>query len=269
MKKISVLMSLYDKESPCYFNMALESLHEQKYKPDEVILVLDGPINNELYAVINKWLTILPIILVPLDKNVGLAKALNNGIQYCHYDYIARMDTDDICNPDRFLMQFNYLSDHQNIDVVGTWISEINEDNKEIRSEVRYPLTHSELYDFFSKRDPLAHPTVMFRKSFFEKAGDYPIDIPLGEDTALWFSGFKNNCQFANIPYVGLKFRRTSNFYLRRANKEKTIALLKFRISKINKELGYGLSSNIYAIFYALLAISPTFVKRLLYTYLR
>ena len=267
--KYSILMSLYDKELPHFLDLSFDSIYNQTLPPDEVILVYDGPINDELVDVVEKWKIKLPIKIVCLEKNHGLAHALNIGLQQCSHYYIARMDTDDICLSDRFEKQINFLKNNINIDVVGTWISEINENNEEIRKEVRYPLTHSELYDFFSKRDPLAHPTVMFRKSFFEKAGNYPINIPLGEDTALWFSGFKNNCQFANIPYVGLKFRRTSNFYLRRANKEKTISLLKFRISKINKELGYGLPSNIYAILYALLAISPTFVKRLLYTYLR
>lgn len=262
-------MSLYNKESPYYFDLALQSIHDQIYQPKEIVLILDGPITEELNIIIHKWVKLLPIKIINLEFNVGLAQALNEGLKYCRYGYIARMDTDDICMPERFKNQAAFLEKNIDIDVVGTWISEINEDNKEIKEEVKYPLTHSELYDFFSKRDPLAHPTVMFRKSFFEKAGNYPTNIPLGEDTALWFSGFKNNCQFANIPYVGLKFRRTSNFYFRRANKEKTIALLKFRISKINKELGYGLPSNIYAILYALLAISPTFVKRLLYTYLR
>ncbi|CDG23241.1 Extracellular polysaccharide glycosyltransferase (Cell wall biogenesis) [Xenorhabdus poinarii G6] len=269
MKNVSVLVSLYDKESANYFNLSLQSLYEQEYKPKEIILVLDGPINNELNSIITKWLTLLPITLVPLKENVGLAKALNEGLKYCHCDYIARMDTDDICTPERFLVQTNFLDNNPNIDVVGTWISEINEDNIEIRNAVKYPLIHSELFKFFSKRDPLAHPTVMFRKRFFEKAGNYPIDIPLGEDTALWFSGFKNNCKFANIPHVGLKFRRTSDFYLRRANKKKTISLLEYRIFKINKELRYGLSANIYAILYAFLALSPIFIKKVMYKYLR
>lgn len=269
MINISVLISLYEKESADYFDLSLKSLYDQIYPAKEIVLVLDGPITSSLQAIIDKWSDILPLKTIPLDRNQGLAKALNTGLEYCQYNYIARMDTDDICTPNRFQSQIDFLEKNNDVDVVGTWIAEIDENNREIRSCVKFPLLHSELFSFFSKRDPLAHPTVMFRKQFFTKAGKYPTIIPMGEDTALWFYGFKNNCKFANIPSIGLKFRRTSDFYLRRANKEKTMKLLKYRVFKINKELGYGMISNIYAFLYALLALSPTFVKKIMYKYLR
>ncbi|WPA92129.1 glycosyltransferase [Providencia zhijiangensis] len=269
MENISVLMSLYEKESADYFDLAIKSLYNQVYPAKEIILVLDGPITASLQNIIDKWINILPIKVIPLKENQGLARALNAGLKHCQYDYIARMDTDDICTPNRFQAQIDFLEKNNDVDVVGTWITEIDENNQEIRPCVKFPLLHSELFSFFSKRDPLAHPTVMFRKRFFTKSGEYPTIIPMGEDTALWFYGFKNNCKFANIPSIGVKFRRTSDFYFRRANKEKTMKLLKYRVFKINKELGYGMSSNIYAFLYALLALSPTFVKKIMYRYLR
>ncbi|MEQ1965762.1 glycosyltransferase [Xenorhabdus nematophila] len=267
--KFSVIMSLYIKEKANYFHDSLQSIKEQTISASEIILVLDGPINNELNDVIIYWRNLLPIKTIKLEKNVGLAKALNAGLKHCSYDFIARMDTDDICMPERFEKQVKFLMLNPHIDVVGSWIAEINENNNIIKSCVKYPLEHQELFCFFSKRNPLAHPTVMFKRSFFEKAGDYPIGVPLDEDTALWYQGFKNGCIFSNIPFIGLHFRRTSDFYQRRSDKEKILSLLKFRFKKINKDLNYGFKANCYALLYALTSLTPHFIKKIMYKYLR
>ncbi|MQL49785.1 glycosyltransferase [Photorhabdus khanii] len=265
----SVLMSLYDKESPAYLDQCLRSLFNQKLKSNEIILIFDGKINLELEKTVSNWMDLLPIKIIRLEKNVGLASALNVGLNFCNNELVARMDTDDICEYDRFDKQVNYLRKNPNIDIVGMWVSEIDESGNIIKELVKYPLKHSDLLHFFSRRDPLAHPTVMFRKSFFKKAGNYPTTISLAEDTALWYAGFFNNCTFANIPCVGLRFRRTTNFYKRRSNFRKTIDLLRFRLTTINRNLGYGLKGDIYAILYFLISLSPNLIKKFLYTYLR
>jgi len=265
-------MSIYHKEEPAYFDKAMQSIwDEQTEKPSEIILVLDGPLNRELYRAINKWKGVLDDVLkiTRLDKNSGLAIALNTGLKKCQYEYIARMDTDDISNEKRFESQLSFLEKNPNIDIVGTYVSEIDENGEEIKPLVKFPLTHNLLYRFFSKRDPVAHPSVMFRRSFFDKSGPYPVDVLLAEDTLLWYKGFLNNCNFANIPYIGLKFRRSSNFYDRRADKKKSINLLQYRINTINKELGYNYLANIYAIAYFLISISPKYVKKIMYELFR
>lgn len=71
------------------------------------------------------------------------------------------------------------------------------------------------------------------------------------------------------FDYIGLKFRRSSDFYKRRANWKKTIGLLKFRLFHINRDLNYGIKADIYAITYFLMSISPSFVKKLLYKLFR
>ncbi|QIM62300.1 glycosyl transferase [Pasteurellaceae bacterium Orientalotternb1] len=269
---LSVVISIYEKEKSYYFHNAMNSIwNEQKIKPDEIILIEDGKLTCELYDEISIWKKIIKnkLKIISLDCNVGLANALNIAISSCCGKYIARMDTDDIALFDRFEKQINFLENNLDVDVVGTWMSEIDENNNLINSLVEYPLTHSELFDFFAKRDPLAHPTVMFRNTFFEKAGLYSNKVHLAEDTLLWYSGFINNCRFANIPYVGLKFRRASAFYLRRANWKKSWGLLKFRLLHINRKLGYGFKADLYAIAYFIMSISPSFVKKWLYSTFR
>lgn len=268
----SVLLSVYALESEYYLDQALNSIwDEQSFKPREIVLVKDGPIPSRLNEVIDRHQSKLGGVLktITLKENKGLAYALNEGIKHCTSDFIARMDTDDISDKDRFLKQITFLIDNPDIDVVGCAISEIDENNIVIKDRVQYPLTHTELYQFFSKRDPLAHPTAVFRRTFFDKVGKYREDVPLAEDTILWYDGFKSDCKFANIPDIGLLFRRTNAFYKRRANWRKSINLLKFRLLYINRDLGYSMMADIYAIAYFSMSIIPSFMKKFLYRFLR
>jgi|SaaInl8_200m_RNA_FD_contig_101_268924_length_1941_multi_4_in_0_out_0_2 glycosyltransferase involved in cell wall biosynthesis len=270
--KFSVLMSIYHKEKEDYFNKTMQSIWDkQTIKPNEIILVQDGELTHELYKSINQWKEKLGNIfkVIPLEKNVGLASALNQGLKHCNYEYIARMDTDDISTPKRFEKQLEFLKKNQDIDVVGTYINEIDENENIVKDIVKFPLSHNELYNFFSKRDPLAHPTTMFRKSYFKKAGIYRTDLHLAEDTLLWYYGFLNNCRFANIDYIGLNFRRTADFYKRRGDVKKSIGLLKYRLFNINRKLNYGRKEDLFAIAYFIISISPSFIKKIIYQILR
>lgn len=272
MIRLSVIISIYEKENVHYFHNAMNSIcNNQSVTPDEIILIEDGKLTKEIYDEIDLWKKKMPnrLKVLPLDTNIGLAKALNVALSHSSGQYIARMDTDDIALFDRFQRQIDFLEDNPEIDVVGTWIAEIDEYDNTIKKEVRYPLNHNELRNFFSKRDPLAHPTAMFRYTFFEKVGKYSNQVHLAEDTLLWYSGFINGCKFANIPYVGLKFRRNSAFYSRRANWKKSWGLLKFRLLHINRKLGYGLIADLYAIAYFVMSISPSFIKKFLYNTFR
>lgn len=268
----SVLMSIYYKENPEYFNRAMKSIwDEQTLKPTEIILIEDGPLTKELYSLINFWKEKLghTMKVIVLERNGGLAKALNIGIEHSTCELIARMDTDDISSPQRFEKQIAFLEKNKKIDVLGTYIKEIDEKGKEIKPLVEYPLEHKELYLFFKKRDPIAHPTAMFRNSFFEKAGNYRSDLYLAEDTVLWYHGFLNKCKFANINYIGLKYRRTQDFYIRRADKRKTMQLLRYRLDIINKNLKYGFIADFYAFVYFCMSLAPSFIKKIMYKVFR
>ena len=270
--KLSVLMSIYYKEKAYYFDRCMQSIwDEQTVKPDEIVLVEDGKLTDELDATITKWKKKLydTLKIISLEKNIGTGGAKKIGVENCSYDYVAVMDTDDIATPQRFEKQIEFLEQNRDIDVVGSYICEIDENEDVVKDVVEFPLTHDGLYEFFSKRDPLAHPTTMFRKSFFEKAGSYRTDLHLAEDTLLWYDGFLNGCKFANIDHIGLNFRRTEDFYSRRANIEKSIGLLKYRVFNINRKLNYGVKADLFAIAYFAISISPSFIKKIVYNALR
>lgn len=265
----AIIMTVYINDNMSYLSKAINSIFQDDV---DMFILCDGIVNKEISYFLNELSQKDNVFLFQRNTNLGLAISLNellDKVIKLKYVFVARMDSDDISEKDRLYKQKMFLENNPKIDVVGTWIAEIDEDDNLINPQVEYPLTHSELFDFFAKRDPLAHPTVMFRNTFFEKAGLYSNKVHLAEDTLLWYSGFVNNCRFANIPYVGLKFRRTSAFYLRRANWKKSWGLLKFRLLHINRKLGYGFKADLYAIAYFIMSISPSFVKKWLYSTFR
>jgi glycosyltransferase involved in cell wall biosynthesis len=270
--KFSVLLSIYHKEKVHYFEQCMGSIwNEQSVKPDQIVLVLDGPLPEGLNNAIENWKSLLGDVLltIPLHKNIGLGGALKIGLKECQYDLVARMDTDDVSTPERFKKQIEFLKSNDDIDVVGTFIKEIDEFNNVVKDVVVYPKEQKDLFIFFQKRDPIAHPTAMFRKSYFEKAGTYSSELLLAEDTLLWYKGFLNHCNFANIDYIGLHFRRESAFYKRRGGFKKSYRLFLFRYFEINKNLNFGLIADIYAFLYFLMGISPSFIKKIVYNFFR
>jgi glycosyltransferase involved in cell wall biosynthesis len=269
--KISVLMSIYYKERPEYLIQCMQSIwDDQICKPGEIVLVQDGPLTDALYQVIQKWREKLGTILkvIPLEKNIGLGGALNIGLDNCSNNLIARMDTDDICLSNRFKDQMDYLLSNPNVDVVGSWISEIDEGNNIVKAVVKYPETHKQCLATFKFRNPLVHPAVMFRKSFFDKAGYYT-DKPFLNDNALWHQGFMNGCKFANIPHICLHFRRANDFYKRRGGVKRQARLFWYRVSSINPDLHYGIYGNICALAYFMMQTSPSFIKKIIYNNFR
>ena len=268
--ELSVLMSVYKAEKPQYLDLALKSVFEQTLKAKEVVLVKDGELTNELNEIISKWqkqeksLTVLDF-----KENRGLAVALNEGLKIIKTEYIARMDTDDICLPTRFEKQIKFLKENKSVDVCGTFIQEINENNEVIKDIVKYPVTHNECFQFFAKRDPMAHPTVMFRKSFFKKIGSFYDETKRkNQDTAIWHKGFLHNCYFSNIPEVLLKFRRTSDLMSRRSSFFNALKLLKEHFKK-NTDLNYGITANVYSFLYFCFTQMPCFIRRFAYQKLR
>ena len=154
---ISVLMSVFRLENPNFLSRALRSVwFDQIVKPDEIVLVQDGPLTNDLLAVIDEWRAILAerMIIIKNEVNLGLTKSLNKGLKAVSFPFIARMDSDDIAMPNRFQLQSEFLQTHPDIDVVGGAIQEFFEE-KELGQIRYYPQTNLEIlhsinnsYDF-------------------------------------------------------------------------------------------------------------------------
>lgn len=198
MQNFSVLMSVYIKEKPKYLDQCLKSLMNQTYQPTEIIIVQDGPITKELHETIQNWKKKLNIVDVIIPENQGLGNALNIGLNECKYELVARMDTDDICRRERFEKQLTEFKKHQT-DVVGSWIDEFVDNPNTITGTRRVPIEHKKILTLSKFKNPLNHPSVMYKKSKIIKLGSYE-DMPYFEDYYLWLKLLNNHVIIRNIP---------------------------------------------------------------------
>jgi glycosyltransferase involved in cell wall biosynthesis len=265
----SVLISVYAKERSEFLDKALESVWDsQTLKPSQIVLVEDGPLTEELDMTILKWKSKLSnnFKLITLSKNVGIAGALNEGILHCDYDYVARMDSDDISVPNRFETQVNFAMRNPDIDCFSSWVAEYDEELSSFMKLRKLPLHHSQIYDFCKKRNPLSHPAVFFKKAAVKKVGAYPNVYP--EDYFLWFKLIEKGYKLANLPDILVHMRTGKDLIGRRG-----WVMLKGEITIYRSMYSSGfisffrLVSNI--LFRSFLRLSPSFVKNLLYKYFR
>ena len=162
--KFSVLMSLYIKENPQYLRECFESLVAQTHPADEIVLVFDGAVTPELEAVVSEFETKLPLNLVKLPKNLGLGKALNEGLKHCSHDWVFRMDTDDICVPERFAKQVAFIEQHPDTIIFGGQIAEFGENIQDIVAYRNVPTEAQDIVKFTQKRCPFNHMTVAYQQ---------------------------------------------------------------------------------------------------------
>lgn len=211
-QKYSVLMSLYKKEKPEYLRLAIDSMINQTVPPDEIVIVEDGPLTDELYAVLDEY----PMLhRVKNETNLGLGISLQKGLLATKNDVVARMDTDDIAGISRCEKQLEFLNSNPDISVVGGQIEEFIGSPDHIVAKRIVPLKDIELKDFNKKRCPFNHMTVMFKKKDITEAGSYQ-DWFWNEDYYLWNRLALVGKKFANLPDVLVLVRTGEDMYQRR-----------------------------------------------------
>lgn len=205
--KFSVLMSLYFKEKPEYLTECFESLKNQTVQADEIVVVFDGAITPELEQVVQNFAEILPLNIVRLAQNQGLGKALNHGLTHCKNEWVFRMDTDDICIPERFEKQVEFIEQNPDTIIFGGQIAEFGSDINDIVSYRRVPTETKAIVEFTQKRCPFNHMTVAYQKSAVLECGGYQ---DLQEDYYLWIKLVALGKKVANLPEV-LVYARVGN----------------------------------------------------------
>ncbi|WP_105180642.1 glycosyltransferase [Pseudoalteromonas sp. T1lg21] len=212
----SVLMSVYHRETPAYLDACLASLFKQTHKATEVVLVIDGPISRELHEVIDQWQPPLNIVKVQLEKNVGLGLALKHGLKHCNYDLVARMDSDDICFPERFARQLEVFASDPELSICGSNIDEIDSETEELISVRKVPEYHPKILSSSIGKNPFNHVSIMFKKSAVVNSGSYQ-DMPLMEDWYLWLRMLEKGFKGYNIQQP-LVAARTGKAMISRRN---------------------------------------------------
>lgn len=270
---IGVLLPVYKNDKCEYLSLSIDSILKQTYANLILYIGIDGPISEELKNIISCYLSDYRIRVNYFKENRGLAVVLNDLLRIAiedNIEFIARMDADDISVLDRFSKQLDFLKSHSEIDVVGGSIFEIDEDGLPRNKTIIYPPSPKECLKFFAKRNPHAHPAVMFRKRFFEKIGHaYRPEYRQNQDTLLWFDGFIKGTQNANIPDIVLNFRMTESLIKKRRNGwDFAQKQFKDRIM-INRTLNYGIVSYIFCVAMFILQLSPTSIRKVAYKIFR
>jgi glycosyltransferase involved in cell wall biosynthesis len=263
----SVLLSLYKKENPEYLRRALGSIwDDQTLKPDQIVLVKDGPLTPDLDTAVEEFGQKIGDIftVVDLPENVGLGAALNEGLKYCNHELVARMDTNDVSLPERFEKQIAFMEKNADIAASSGILEEWDESLDRLISVRFLPASHEELLRFARFRSPLSHPAAIFRKSIVVGVGGYP-PFRRWQDYALWSVILNRGYRLANIDEV-LCRQRTGNEFLKRRGLDFKNAVHAFWFQR---EIGFVTTGTLlfHIIAHFVLCFSPGFMKKLFYVY--
>jgi glycosyltransferase involved in cell wall biosynthesis len=212
----SLLISVYRGDHPVHFAKAFtSSVEAQTRRPSQVVLVQDGPVSPGLDGAIEAAIaeSPVPVLHHRIADNVGLARALDEGLARCEHDIVARMDADDISLPERFAAQLPLIEG--GLDLVGTGMLEFLDDDGSIVGR-RVPRTEqAEIERYARFHDPFSHPTVVYRRSAVERAGGYE---PLGlmEDYWLFARMIHAGARVGNLAEPLVMYRVGEGAYARR-----------------------------------------------------
>ncbi|KAA6306833.1 hypothetical protein EZS27_041503, partial [termite gut metagenome] len=201
---ISVVMATFN-EPVEYITASIKSILEQTYSNLEFIIA-DDSINIDTIEAINSFAKDKRIKIIRKNYRMGFVKALNEGLKVAKGEYIARMDGDDISEKNRLYTQLKFLESHKDIDVLGGAMNIINE-NENIISKRNYPINNIWLLIWTIFRNPLAHPSVMFRRKIIDLNFFYDESFCKAEDLEFWLRLRKNNFKITNISQVLLNYR--------------------------------------------------------------
>lgn len=243
--KFSVLISLYHKEKPAFFNQAISSIwDEQTVQPSEVILVLDGPIGRELQASVDFWQDKIgaQLKVIALLENIGLGKALNEGLNHCTTEWIFRMDTDDISLPNRFEKQIDFIESNSEVVLFGGQILEFNQVPKDSSILKEVPIGYDQILNYSKSRSPFNHVSVAFKKSVIQEVGGYQHHLFM-EDYNLWLRVIGAKYIVGNLPDILLYVRVGNGMYAKR----KGMQYLKSEKQLLDLKKKLKLQSPLYA----------------------
>lgn len=250
MMKFSVIMSIYKSDVPELVRVALDSLLQQTLLPNEIVIVGDGPVPAELEQVVSSFKCqvskirttpnssfakggdLVPedgkesletrnqkpetiVTYLPQEKNGGLGEAMRIAAEAAKYDYLARMDSDDICLPDRFEKQMKCFEEDLELSLVGGMITEFDGDPENIIAKRILPLEDAEIKRMMRGRCAVNHVTVIFKKADLMKSGNYQ-PFWKQEDHYLWARMMEHGCKFRNIPDVVVNVRSGKDQIARR-----------------------------------------------------
>jgi glycosyltransferase involved in cell wall biosynthesis len=265
-KDFSVLMAVYKKDDPRLLGSALDSIFANSLQPSALVLVADGELTDELLLVIQQYSVDSRLQLLQLPVNVGLAEALNAGLQKIRTTYTVRADADDVNHRNRFEQLIAKLQ--QGFDLVGSSIKEVDKSGQFVAVR-RCPASESEICQFIRKRNPFNHMAVAFRTEVVLAAGGYP-SIHLKEDYALWASLVSRNCRVCNLETVLVDATAGTEMFQRRGGLRYALAEIDLQRHLVRCGLKSIFSAMVDGIMRSAIFLAPNTIREFIYLrYLR
>ncbi len=240
MLKFSVSMCVYEKDNPKWFKEAVDSILNQTVQPEEVVLVVDGPVPSELDLVIRKYEEKDLFHVIRFAENQGHGNARRAGLEACTNELVALMDADDISLPTRFEKLLSAFQADEALDIVGGNITEFIGEPDNIVAKREVPAGHEKIMEYMKYRCPMNQMTVMFKKSSVAQVGGY-IDWYCDEDYYLWLRMALAGMKFENVPETLVNVRVGKEMYQRRGGRkyfESEAKLQKYMLE--NKVIDFG-----------------------------
>jgi len=271
MGSVAVAMSVYKADKLAFIKECIKSLLDQTYKKITVFIMVDGPVSPTVESYLKELSEDSFFNITFNPTNLGLATRLNQIIDKVQdvgtYAYLARMDADDVCEPERIQKQVEFFDDYPEVSVVGTDLIEIDSDGNHMFYK-SMEKTHELLVKNIIKKCPFNHPTVMFRNTIFEGNVRYKSWLQNTQDYYLWVDLVKSGFLFANINQPLLKFRIDDDFHKRRGLK-KAMNDLKSRVYAFQVLKNISIRNCLHVILLFVLRLSPAVIKKTAYKFLR
>lgn len=245
MIQFSVLIPVYKNDKKSQLRECFDSIKAQTRQPNEVLILVDGPVSDELRSEIENSSFKSHFF----EQNRGLPHVLNDGLKLAKFDYIFRMDADDIAVTDRFEKQATYLELHPQVALLGGQVREFTDSLSNLHGIRQVPQSPKEILSFGKWRNPFNHPTVAFKKSVALELGGYNSRAYFFEDHELWLRFIASNQVVANLPDVLCYMRIGDSFLNRRSGTN----YIKHEIYFLNRVREIGLVG--YPYFFFLCAI--------------
>ncbi len=263
----SFLMSVYYKEKAEWLKQSIDSMLQQSCMPSEIVIVKDGPLTPELEEVLDFYAQEYPRLfnIVSLEKNLGLGLALAYGIEKCSYEYIARMDSDDISEPNRCECLMECFKNDSELAIVGCYEAEFEKDISKPIAIHRVPETNEEIYRFMKRRCALLHPTVIYKKSAVIDSGNYR-DVRLYEDYDLFMRMvLEHRYKAYNVQKNLYNIRINADFYKRRGGVSYLKTACEFKFNQYKRGYISRKDFVISAGSQALVCLMPNGLRRWVY----
>jgi glycosyltransferase involved in cell wall biosynthesis len=203
MPEVSVIMSVFNGKD--FLAESIQSVLDQSFKNFEFIIIDDGSKDNSL-EVIRSYEALDSRIRVITQKNQGLAKSLNVGIENSRGKYIARIDADDLCYESRLQKQFVFMEENPSVDLVGSSVDVIDESGSITTSKIQIT-SFEDIYEKRYSLSPVLHITFFGKKTFFETNNGYRENFIFAQDYDLVLRGLDSGAIIQNMEEKLVKYR--------------------------------------------------------------